>query len=96
MGLLIGDELLQIQGFPIRELTADPAIKAKWDALSNTTKCELAGNCFAAGSYMSVLLAVILELPRAAWEHVRTGAMDCDDDNCIKSIQAARGSISRS
>ena len=53
--LLVGDELLRLQGFPTEKLRTNLA--------TNRTKTDLAGNMFNAGSYIAVAISTLMCMP---------------------------------
>eukprot|EP00969_Alexandrium_andersonii_P043307 1898786-Alexandrium_andersonii.AAC.1 len=66
--LLVGVEHLRLQGYPTEDV--------KLDDVSNSMLCDLAGNAFAATTYLTMLFAVMLATPPLGVVEHETGEDD--------------------
>ena len=56
--LITGDELLQLQGFPLHRVPDDVVAGA-----SNALKTTMAGNMFNGGTYITMIIAILIAFP---------------------------------
>jgi hypothetical protein len=78
--LLIGDDMLLLQRYPVRELCSSDVQRFRYEETSQATKADLAGNAFYGGDIVASQLAFLLEVPAALLAKAMQCSAEADGD----------------